>query len=293
MDSFLDHAFAVRSSRGTRIDPHPIVLGDSHERGLYPISARHQDCGHTIHPPPPSGSPEAAQHRVDALHQMRLVLARRQPRPEPPRMGQHTHQHKNLRPPRGVAQLQPVPLAFLARRMVDHNGRLSSGSPTRRTRRPQLAASDLSGKGHVTLRVTELRCLLEQCRRPKVGILGQPLPNISLDHIERIRLGCCPLPGDPLTRKVRSYCLAVSSQMPGNSRDRPTPLPQRVYFHVFLLCQHQRWGSLSSLPDLSLSSLERTPLNVWYLPSQGVSLSCCQAALGSFSGVSGWIWRGW
>ena len=25
----------------------------------------------------------------------------------------------------------------------------------------------------------------------------------------------------------------------------------------------------------------------------GVSLSCCQAALGRFSGVSGWIWGGW
>ena len=25
----------------------------------------------------------------------------------------------------------------------------------------------------------------------------------------------------------------------------------------------------------------------------GVSLSCCQAALGSFSGVSGWSWGGW
>ena len=25
----------------------------------------------------------------------------------------------------------------------------------------------------------------------------------------------------------------------------------------------------------------------------GVSLSCCQAARGSFSGVSGLIWRGW
>ena len=99
-------------------------------------------------------------------------------------------------------------------------------------------------------------------------ILGQPLAHIRLDHVERVR-SRSPLPRDLLTRKVSSYCFSVSSQMAGNSRYRPSPPLQRVYFHVFLLCQHQRWGSLSSLPDLAVSSLERTPLNVWYLPSQG------------------------
>jgi len=160
-------------------------------------------------------------------------------------------------------------LAFLTGRMIDHRHRLASGSPTRSTRRPQLTVSDLAGERHIALPIPQGLGFVEQRRRPKVGILGQPLTHISLDHLERIRLRRPPLPRHPLTRKVSSYCSSVSSQMPGNSRDRPSPFPQRVYFHVLLLCQHQRWGSLSSLPDLTPSSLERTPLNVWYLPSQG------------------------
>ena len=42
-----------------------------------------------------------------------------------------------------------------------------------------------------------------------------------------------------------------------------------MYFHVLFLCQYGQWGSLSSLPDLTHSSLERTPLTAWYLGSQG------------------------
>ena len=67
----------------------------THKRRLYPIRARNQHSGHTIHPPPSGGSPEASQYRVAALHQMRLVLAAADPRSEPTRMGQHTHQHKH------------------------------------------------------------------------------------------------------------------------------------------------------------------------------------------------------
>ena len=180
-------------------------------------------------------------------------------------MGQDTHQHEHPRSPRGVPQMRPVPLAFLTRRMIDDRHRLAPGAPTRPTRRAQLPVTDLANERHIALPVPQSLGFDEQRRSPQVRILGQPLTNIRFEPVERIPLRRSPLPEGPLTRKVSSYCLSVSSQMAGNSRDRPSPFPQRVYFHVFLLCQHQRWGSLSSLPDLTPSSLERTPLSVWYL----------------------------
>ena len=112
--------------------------------------------------------------------------------------------------------------------MVDHNSRLSSRSPTRRTRRSQLPVANLANERHIALRVTEIGDLLEQCRRPDMWILGQPLAHIRLDHIERVR-SRSPLPRDLLTRKVSSHCFSVSSQMAGNSRYRPSPPLQRVY----------------------------------------------------------------
>ena len=120
-------------------------------------------------------------------------------------------------------------LAFLTGRMIDHRHRPASGSPTRSTRRPQLTVSDLAGERHITLPIPQGLGFVEQRRRPKMWILGQPLTHISLDHLERIRLRRPPLPRHPLTRKVSSYCSSVSSQMPGNSPHRPSPFPQRVY----------------------------------------------------------------
>ena len=140
------------------------------------------------HPPPPGGAPEASQHRVDALHQMGLVLAAADPRSEPPRMGQDTHQHERCRPPRCVPHLDPVPLAFLTRRMINHHRRSASGSRTCPTRRPQLTVADLADERWIALPITQSGHFVEQSRRPKVGVVGQPLPNISPEGIERIRL---------------------------------------------------------------------------------------------------------
>ncbi len=54
----------------------------------------------------------------------------------------------------------------------------------------------------------------------------------------------------------------------------------------FLLGQHQRWGALSSLPDLTVSSLERTPLTVWYLPSQGGESQCSRGPMSTLDATS-------
>ena len=127
--------------------------------------------------------------------------------------------------------------------MINHHRRSAPSSRTCPTRRPQPEVADLADERWIALPVTQSGHFVEQSGSPKVGVVGQPLPNISLEGIERIRLGRPPPARHVLTTQVSTHCFAVSSHMAGNSPHRPASLPQRVYFHVFLLCQHQGQGS--------------------------------------------------
>ena len=139
--------------------------------------------------------------------------------------------------------------------MIDDRRRLTSGSPTLRTRRPQLPASDLAGECHVALPIAQLLGFFEQYRCPKVRIIGQPLPNIRFELVERIRLRRSPLTRCPLPRQVSSYCLSVSSQMPGDSRDRPTLLRQTRVLPRILPVPTSAVG----LPLLAAARRQRSP----------------------------------
>ena len=120
-------------------------------------------------------------------------------------------------------------LALLASRMVDDRHRPTPGPPTRPTQRPQFADADLANERHTALPIAQSLGLVEQRRSPQVRVLGQPLTHIRFEPIERIHLPRSPLPSDALTTKVRAHRLSVSSQMAGNSRNRPSPFPQSVY----------------------------------------------------------------
>ena len=152
---------------------------------------------------------------------------------------------------RRIRPLQPVPLALLTRRMVGRLGPVFPNTPHK--------TASAAGFGSCG------RTSHSSAHNPGPWLRtkdGDPRPAAD-EHTPRPhRTDPAPptsVPRHPLTRQVSPYCSSVSSQMAGNSRDRPSPPLQRVYFHVFLLCQHQRWGSLSSLPNLTVSSLERTP----------------------------------
>ena len=127
--------------------------------------------------------------------------------------------------------------------MVDDRDRPAPSSRTRPTRWPQPAVTDLADERHIALLIAQGSRFVEKHGRPKVGVVGQTLTNIDLDYPERVRLRCRPLPGNPSSRQVSPHCFSVSSQMAGNSPHRPSPSPQRVYFHEFLLCQHQERDS--------------------------------------------------
>ena len=59
--------------------------GDRHEAALDLPGVRVDDRGHPIDPPTAGGAAEAAQDLVDPDHEMGLVVAVREPRPEPAR----------------------------------------------------------------------------------------------------------------------------------------------------------------------------------------------------------------
>ena len=158
---------------------------------------------------------------------------------------------------------------LVGRRMIDHHRRLAPGARTRPTRRTKPPVAYLANECRVALFVTQAPHFVEQHRRPHMGIIHQTLPNIGLDHPERIRIGSHPQARHPFARQMRPHRSSVSPHMTGNSRNRPSPLPQSMNFHVFLLCQHQGQGSSPRCQLLAVSSLERTPPNLRYLPSRG------------------------
>jgi len=70
--------------RRARLDGHAVVLGDRGEAGLHLAGAGHGHRGQPVGPPHPGGAPEAAQHPVHRLDQMRLLhRLRKHPRTRP------------------------------------------------------------------------------------------------------------------------------------------------------------------------------------------------------------------
>ena len=85
------------------------MTGASGAATLMTVGARDYDCGHPINTPPPSSTTQASQRRINALHQVRLVLAGGDPSTKPARMRKGTNQHKRPGSPRGVPKFQPTP----------------------------------------------------------------------------------------------------------------------------------------------------------------------------------------
>ena len=72
---------------------------------------------------------------------------------------------------------------------------IATGRPRVRhtpTRRAQLTVTDLANERHIALGVAELATSSNKAVPQRCGILGQPLPNIRFEPVERIRPGCYP-----------------------------------------------------------------------------------------------------
>ena len=119
LDRCLNDAFAVPVPRWARVNTGAVMLRHRDEGTLDPSRAGDDHRGHPINPPTSGRATQTAEDLVDPHDQMGLVVAIGTPGPELPRMRQGTDEDVELGAPRGVVQLQPVPLDLLARRMIN------------------------------------------------------------------------------------------------------------------------------------------------------------------------------
>jgi len=82
--------------------------------------------------------------------------------------------------------------------------------------------------------ITQIAQLVEQCAGPQMRVIGQPLRAVRRERLERARDRAGPDPYLAVAREIGTDGLAVSSQVPGDRRDRPTLATQCV--HVGSVC---------------------------------------------------------
>src|SRR5690606_27886796 len=133
------------------------------------------------------------------------------------------------------------------------------------------AVADLTGERRIGPRIAERHDFVEQHRRPHVRILGQPLTDVGLEPVERILLavGSPTDAGPAFAGQMSSDRLAVPTGVTGDRGDRPSPLLQRCYLHVFLWCQHRDGAPLARWQVSQPSASKGAPPRWWMGPEGG------------------------
>jgi len=75
-------------------------------------------------------------------------------------------------------------------------------------------------------------------RGPQVRIISQPQPAVLDERIDQIRHRLSPRTRLTNPIQIRPNGFSIMAKVPGDRRDRPTPPPQRMRFHIFLPGQH-------------------------------------------------------
>ena len=141
-----------------------------------------------------------------------------------PECGQRAEEHVGRCSPRCVAPFEPVPLDLLAGGMVDLDGVSALHPPTRLAVRAQTTDPDLADEARVAERVAEGDDLVIERTGPDVAVVGEPKPDVVLDHRQRVGCRAPAHPGLALPAQIAPDGLAVASQVSGDGRDRPAPL---------------------------------------------------------------------
>ena len=226
VDRLLHDTLAVPVTGRARVHAHAVVLRDRREAPLDLAGLWVDDRGHAVDPPTPRRAAEPAQDLVDTHDEMGLVIGVGEPASELARTRQGADEHERLGAPRGLDQLEPVPLDLLPGRVLD----VHVGPPVRRrarlTVRPQLAVTDLAGEGLVAPLEPERDDLVEQHRGPHMRIVSQALAHVGLEPVEPVRLGLGPHPRLSFSVQVGPDRLAVPAGVSSDGRDRPAPLLQ-------------------------------------------------------------------
>lgn len=149
-------------------------------------------------------------------------------------------------------QLKPVELDLLPRRVGDHRLIAALGPVTWFAVRTHLMTAQSPRERRVPAPVTEFAHLVVQRRRPHMRIISKT-PTAVLQERHELIWRLTPLTRDNLPVQIGADRLAVTTQMPGNRRNRPPLTTQSMSIHVFLQREHPgpRTGRLSSARRLS------------------------------------------
>jgi hypothetical protein len=139
-----------------------------------------------------------------------------------------------------MAALEPVPLDFGTRRVLDLDRGPAVDSPARLAVGPQVRRADRPGEGGVAARVAQRDDLVEQRRQPEVRVVNEAGREIGDERGERIRDRGSPRAGRPFAPDVGTDRLAVALEVAGDGRDRPASPGECVDLHVVSLCEHRR-----------------------------------------------------
>jgi hypothetical protein len=134
---------------------------------------------------------------------------------------------------RRVRELDPVELDLLARRMRDRRPVPALRRVAGLAVRPDPVTTKRLGERRVGAPVAELAHLVEQSGRPQVGVIGQSLLAVPQERHEWV-WALTALVRRSLAARIGADRLAVTTQMPGDRRDRPALATQRVRVPVFL-----------------------------------------------------------
>jgi hypothetical protein len=170
-----------------------------------------------------------AQQRVHRRHQVRLLLALAEDRPELAGMRERPDQHVRLPAPRGTRKLQPVPLDLLPLRLGALDRRPTLVPSAGLAARPETTPAKLAHEGDVAAPVAERDHLLVQRRAPQVRVLQHPLAHVRDEGGEHVGTARAAHAGHLPAPQVGADRLAVAAEVAGDRTDRPAPAVKRFF----------------------------------------------------------------
>jgi hypothetical protein len=195
----LHHTLAVAAPRRAHRHRDRIVFGHPGEGGGDPPRARITHRRHPVEPPRLGHPAQGPADPVQALHQVRLIGHWLQRCAPLARMGQRPDQQmRRAAPPprrRWIRQIQPVPLGFVSRRMLDDRVGPVRRRPAFLAHRPQPTRPDVTSQARIRQREPEPFKLIAQRARPQMRVLAQPGAHVVNERCERVLTGRFAHPG--------------------------------------------------------------------------------------------------
>ena len=215
------HTFAVSPARRARPDPDTEVLRDWRVRCGDLPGGGFNDRRHPVEPPVPGQAAEPERYLV--LGVGKVGLFHRFAEHATPLRGVRQSSHQQvclLAVPipsvRWVRQFHPIPLGFLAGRVINHRDRAALRRVAWLAHRPDIAEPQRPGERRIRPVIPQGSDLVEQRGRPQVWVLLEPGRAVRQVTGERVVTGRCADPDLPLAVEIGPDRSSVLADMPGD-----------------------------------------------------------------------------